>query len=167
MTPLPIPAPSPPTPANQLTTVWHSVWGGIWQAATSSPLVAVMLSLALIVAVASVVRGVIHGPGTGDPIRRFSRGDKAVLLARAGGRCERHGWITGRCDATEGLEADHIHPHSRGGQTAIANGQALCRRHNRAKRATVPFGWELKSLEKRRARYYPPDVSGAVSRRAR
>jgi 5-methylcytosine-specific restriction endonuclease McrA len=87
-------------------------------------------------------------------------------LAHAGHRCEHHAPLLGRCRQTERLEADHIHPWSRGGQTAVANGQALCRRHNREKRAAVPFGRQLRSLEKRRAEYYPPGVSGAVTRHA-
>jgi 5-methylcytosine-specific restriction endonuclease McrA len=100
-------------------------------------------------------------------VRRFSRADKSAILTRAGGRCEHHGWLFGRCRETIGLEADHVHPWSRGGPTAIANGQALCRRHNRLKRATVPFAWQLRALEKRRAAYFPPGVSVAITRRAR
>jgi HNH endonuclease len=163
----PLPSPSGSSSPNPLTTILHSAWHGVWLAATSSPLVAVLLGAAIVVAVIGGVRSVMHGPGRRDPVRLFTRGDKAVLLARAGQRCERHGWVSGRCKVIEGLEADHVHPHSRGGQTALANGQALCQRHNRAKRASVPFGWQLKALEKRRGRYYPPGVSGAVARRRR
>lgn len=100
----------------------------------------------------------------GDPSRRagrrelFSRVDEATILARAGGRCEHHYLLFGLCRETANLEADHIHPHSRGGQTAVANGQALCRTHNRSKRATVPNAWQLRSLERRRATYYPLGV---------
>ncbi|MCY3867838.1 MAG: DUF262 domain-containing protein [Chloroflexi bacterium] len=35
------------------------------------------------------------------------------------------------------FEADHVLPHSKGGQTLIENGQVLCREHNRAKGANV------------------------------
>jgi CRISPR/Cas system Type II protein with McrA/HNH and RuvC-like nuclease domain len=62
-----------------------------------------------------------------------------MILSRAGGRCEYHGWLLGPCRVTEGLDADHVHPHSRVGWAHISNGQALSKRHNRQKRATVPF----------------------------
>ncbi|HJQ43731.1 MAG TPA: HNH endonuclease signature motif containing protein [Jatrophihabitantaceae bacterium] len=120
--------------------------------------------------VASIVRfarEIIHPRSRRDPVRRFCRADKAVILARAGNRCEHHGWLFGRCRATDRLEADHVHPHSRGGQTAIANGQALCRRHNREKRASVPFNRSLRTLAKRRAGYFPPAHDPTVVRYAR
>jgi hypothetical protein len=47
----------------------------------------------------------------------------------------------------------------------VANAQALCGRHNRAKAATVPFRWQLRAIERRRTRYYPAGVSGAVMQR--
>jgi hypothetical protein len=57
-------------------------------------------------------------------MRRFSCTDKAVIVARAGGRCERHGWTTGQCRVTEGLEADHVHPHSKGWTNVARQQQA-------------------------------------------
>ena len=57
-----------------------------------------------------------------------------------------------------------MHPHSRGGATSISNAQALCARHDRAKGARVPWDWQLARLAKRRAAYFPPDVSGRVER---
>jgi hypothetical protein len=57
-----------------------------------------------------MVQAVAYPATSRDPIRRFDRGDKAELLRRAGRRCEHHGWISGRCKATEFLEADHVHP---------------------------------------------------------
>lgn len=86
-------------------------------------------------------------------------------MTRAGGRCEFHGLLGGRCTATQRLQADHVHPHSRGGSTTVGNGQALCARHNRAKAARIPFEWELRRIAKRRTAYYPAGVSGAVVRR--
>jgi hypothetical protein len=113
------------------------------------------------------VRRIMWASIARDSVRRFSRADKAALLARAGGRCERHGWLTGRCSRNDALEADHVHPHSRGGRTVLSNGQVLCARHNRLKSVRVPFAWELRQLAKRRRGYYPPGVSGAITRPAR
>jgi hypothetical protein len=60
----------------------------------------------------------------------------------------------GRCTETEKLHADHVHPHSKGGSTTVANGQVLCSRHNKQKAARIPFNWELWRLEKQRASYF-------------
>jgi hypothetical protein len=139
---------------------------GLWLAITASPLSMAVAALLAVLMTVRVVQAVAHPVGRRDPIRRFSQYDKATILARAGGRCEHHGLIFGRCRQTERLEADHVHPHSRGGQTAVANGQALCRRHNRAKRATVPFRWQLRALERRREQYFPPAVPRSVTRYA-
>jgi hypothetical protein len=111
-----------------------------------------------------MIHAVAH-PFTGrDPIRLFDRADKAELLRRAGGRCEHHAWLGGRCKATEFLEADHVHPW-RGGWTHVSNGQILCKSHNREKRASIPFNWQLRGIAKRRAAYYPPGQPGPVTRR--
>jgi hypothetical protein len=144
----------------------HGIWQGFVSAVSASPWLGVILVIAVAGGVVRFVRSVIHS-GPRDPVRRFSRADKAAIVGRAGGRCEHHGWLFGRCRETERLEADHVHPHSRGGWTNIANGQALCRRHNREKRASVPFNFQLRGLEKRRAAYYPTGVPGAVVRRDR
>jgi 5-methylcytosine-specific restriction endonuclease McrA len=111
-----------------------------------------------------MVRDLVHSTSARDAVRTFSRADKIAILTRAGGRCEHHRWLGGRCDQTVGLEADHIHPHSRGGWTDLANGQALCRRHNKAKAARVPWGWELRRLSRRRASYFPPGLPIEVVR---
>jgi hypothetical protein len=138
---------------------------GVWTEFTSS--VWAMITGILFVAMLGirVVHAVVYPSGRRDPIRRFARQDKAEILRRAGGRCEHHAALLGRCAETTGLEADHVIPWSRSGPTIIGNGQALCRRHNRAKRATIPFRWQLTALAKRRATYYPSGVSGAVIRR--
>jgi 5-methylcytosine-specific restriction endonuclease McrA len=166
-------APSPTVPGERVSpsvdfgAIWQSFTHGLWAGFTASPLtVAAAIVVALLVAV-RLVHSLAHPPGTRDPVRRFTREDKAELLRRAGGRCERHGWITGRCKATAGLQADHVHPHSRGGWTNISNGQALCKRHNRSKSAAIPFNWQLKRIAKHRAAYYPPGLPGTVVRRAR
>jgi hypothetical protein len=151
----------PGVPAGQIL---HSVWAGIWSTATGTPWIGALLAVVVIVGTVRFARSIIHN-GPRDPVRRFSRADKTIILYRAGGQCEHHYGIFGRCQATEKLEADHIHPHSRGGWTNISNGQALCKQHNREKRATVPFNRQLRALEKRRADYFPNSADGSVVRR--
>jgi hypothetical protein len=100
-----------------------------------------------------------------DPLRLFTGVDRAAIVSRAGGRCERHGLLFGRCKETEKLHPDHVHPHSKGGSTTVANGQVLCSRHNAKKAARIPFNWELRRLDKQRASYFPKGVNGTVVRR--
>lgn len=145
--------------------IFRSVWRGVWLGVSQHPWVGVILVLTVLISVTEFVRSVIHS-GPRDPARRFSHRDRAEVLARAGGRCEHHGWF-GRCRETDRLECDHVHPHSRGGWTNIANGQALCGFHNRDKRARVPYGWQLRRLEKQREAYYPISASRSVVRHAR
>ena len=159
------PPPSTP-PAGLLATMMPAVWHGFWMGATSSPWTAAGLVILPAVSVIRMVHAVAHPGGARDPVRRFPRQDKATILARAGGRCEHHGWLFGRCKETQRLEADHVHPHSRGGQTAVANGQALCRRHNMAKAARIPFNWQLDGIERRRAAYFPVGTPGTVTRKS-
>jgi hypothetical protein len=158
---------SPPVPPSTPTsTLVHTMLDGFWLAATSSPWVAIGITVFLLITGVRLVHAAAHPGSHRDPVRRFSRADKYAILSRSGGRCEHHGWIFGRCRQTDGLEADHVHPHSRGGQTAMANGQALCRRHNAAKRATIPFNWQLRALEGRRAGYFPAGIPATVVRKA-
>jgi superfamily II DNA or RNA helicase len=62
--------------------------------------------------------------------RRFSGAEKTALWLAADGVCE-------RCGATlePGWHADHVEPYSKGGDTDVANGQALCPSCNRSKGA--------------------------------
>jgi len=108
---------------------------------------------------------VIHSGRRRDRVRIFPLALYRQVMNRAGRRCEHHSLIFGRCKATDQLEADHIHPHSRGGQTALQNGQALCRRHNRWKRAKVPFWWNIQALQRRRRTYFPSWADVHVVRR--
>jgi hypothetical protein len=104
-------------------------------------------------------------PGTRvDRSRRFSKADYRTIMNRAGWRCEHHGLLTGRCAARAELEADHVHPHSRGGQTDLANSQALCHRHNVAKGHKVPFWWNLLALQHRRAAYFTASADRRITR---
>ena len=155
-----------PSPADPASPALHSALHGVWTAAAAAPWIVVGLGVFLTVMVARMLHAAAYSGTDRDPVRRFSRSDKATVVARAGGRCEQYGWVAKRCQQTEHLEADHIHPYSRGGQTAVANGQALCREHTWARRARVPFGWQLRALERRRAEYFPVGVSGRVVRLA-
>ena len=70
----------------------------------------------------------------GRSVRTFPRHLRQALLVQGRGRCCAPG-----CDAPVAwLEADHIHPWSRGGPTDIRNGQSLCGPHNRIKRDHGP-----------------------------
>jgi hypothetical protein len=136
----------------------------IWVQLQAHPWLGALVVVLVARACVRAARGFVDSAHTRDAVRTFRRADKIAILSRAGGRCEHHGWLAARCTETVGLEADHIHPHSRGGWTALANGQALCRRHNKAKAARVPWGWELDRLDRRRAGYFPSGVPTQVVR---
>ncbi len=62
--------------------------------------------------------------------RGFPPWMKEVLLVEGRGRCR-----SAACGAPlSWLQADHIQPHSKGGETSLANGQLLCDPHNKWKR---------------------------------
>jgi 5-methylcytosine-specific restriction endonuclease McrA len=123
-----------------------------------------LLAVVVLSAVVRSARGIVHSGHSKDAVRRFSQAERRMIFVRAGNRCEHHFPIFGRCRATTGLEADHVHPHSRGGWTSVSNGQALCHRHNREKSARVPWNWQLNNLGKRRATYFVPGHDPAVVR---
>ncbi len=147
-------------------TVLSAVAHGVWQAVTTSPLLGVLAAAVVIAGVARAVRRAMYSSWDRDDVRLFSRADKRAILARAGGRCEHHFVFFGRCKTTTELQADHIHPWSRGGHTVLANGQALCERHNQEKHAAVPFNRQLRKIERRRLEYFPPGEIATVRRRA-
>jgi hypothetical protein len=65
--------------------------------------------------------------------RGFPPWMKRALLIEARARCA----ILG-CDSPyHWLQADHVHPHSKGGPTSLANGQVLCDPDNKWKRDLV------------------------------
>ena len=160
---------STPLPASNLIgTILGSVGYGIWLEATSSPWIGGVLCLLIVYLVARIYHAIRWAPIAAaglDPLRLFIGVDRAAIVSRAGGRCERHGLMLGRCKETEKLQVDHVHPHSKGGSTTVANGQVLCLRHNSQKAARIPFNWELRRLGKQRASYFPKDANKAVVRR--
>ena len=69
-----------------------------------------------------------------DPQRAFTDDERIVIWRRDNGTCQ--GQKCGKPIAFNEMEADHITPHSKGGQTTIDNGQALCKQCNVKKGAT-------------------------------
>lgn len=161
-TPPPAPPASTPSPAH---VILDGFWTGLANIAVHEPWLVAFFALALATAMARSARVAMH-TGPRDPVRRFSRTDKALLLARAGHQCEFHGPFGGRCRSTNRLEADHIHPYSRGGWTHVSNGQILCKTHNQAKRANIPWDRSLRKIFERRAAYYPQDADRTIVRRS-
>jgi hypothetical protein len=127
---------------------------GFWTAVSNSPWLGVLLAVLVLAGAVRLVRSIVHGGHSKDIVRRFSQAERRIIFSRAGSRCEHHFLFFGRCRATNALEADHVHPHSRGGWTSVNNGQALCQRHNRKKSARVPWDWQLNRLAQRRAAYF-------------
>jgi hypothetical protein len=161
LSPAPIPVPHPFSATLLLRSVLH----GASQAYVRAPVPMIVATLLVALSVMVRARAIFWQQAARDPVRLFSRSDKSLIVARAGGRCEHHHLMLGRCRVTQNLEADHVHPFSRGGRAAIANGQALCQRHNRLKGARIPWGWELKRLARRRALYFPAHTNTGVTRR--
>jgi hypothetical protein len=137
----------------------------VLEAAATQPWLAGLFAFLVLVRLVGAVRTAVHGRHPRDPQRLFVGADRATLFSRAGRRCEHHSLLSGRCGTTEGLQADHVHPHSRGGATSIANGQVLCGRHNARKANRIPWTWELDRLARRRRAYFPPGMPTAVVRR--
>ena len=76
--------------------------------------------------------------------RLFSSKQKEALFIFADGKCQNCG------EALEDWEADHIYPHSKGGETTLTNGQALCKKCNRAKGDFAypkPRDWQIEFLD--------------------
>ena len=89
-----------------------------------------------------------------DPQRAFTQQQRLAVFARAGNQCE-HKALFGRRCTTQAAQCDHIYPWSRGGATAMSNGQALCGPHNNRKSAWVPTRFYIWRLERRRCSYFP------------
>jgi hypothetical protein len=165
----PSPASSPAT-QDLIREFLSPVWHGIWLGMASSPWTGALFILFIIMMTGRIYRVIRWAPiamAERDLVRRFEGVDRVALFARAAGRCERHGLLSGRRQETNNLQADHVHPYVRGGSTTVANGQVLCSRHNKQKAARVPFNWQLRRLERPRGLYYPEGVSGVVVRHTR
>jgi len=76
-----------------------------------------------------------------DGKREFSEEDRIAIFLRDNGLCQcclANGKSESEARVTwSQFEADHVLPHSQGGQTILENGQVLCRIHNRSKGATA------------------------------
>lgn len=138
-----------PSPTLSLSTFFHDVWHGV---ASMPLLLQVMLGVVVIVSAVRGVRQLMYPPVRSTTPRRFSRADRAAIIARAGGKCEHYTRLFGRCRANA-EHADHVIPHSRGGATTVENGAALCAKHNRQKGATVPLQRTIRATERRRKTY--------------
>ncbi|SKA24668.1 HNH endonuclease [Enhydrobacter aerosaccus] len=79
---------------------------------------------------------------TKDDRRAFSEAERILIYRHDNGRCQ--ACISEQKPDKECIvpwleyDADHVVPHSRGGQTVISNAQVLCRYHNQSKGATIP-----------------------------
>lgn len=105
-----------------------------------------------------------RGPAsrTRDPWRTFRYGARDYVFCNAKWRCEGpRVFVFGRCKRSA-TEIDHVFPHSKGWPTSLTNGQALCRPCNRAKGNRTPTYWYVKSLERRRRRYFPKNIDVRV-----
>ncbi len=78
---------------------------------------------------------------TKDDRRAFNEAERILIYRRDNGRCK-------QCEAKGKpdkecvvpwieYDADHVVPHSKGGQTTLSNAQLLCRYHNKSKGAAV------------------------------
>ena len=71
-------------------------------------------------------------------LRAFDSRERRIAYERQGGHCpycdqETDGENRGKVYRIEEMEADHITPWSKGGQTTLDNCQMLCQRHNNLK----------------------------------
>jgi 5-methylcytosine-specific restriction endonuclease McrA len=93
-----------------------------------------------------------------DEDRLYSKQDRMIGFARAGGRCEMDGFFWFRC-GREAKHGDHHFPHSKGGATTMQNFVAACVRCNTSKGAKVPTFMQTKRIQNRRRGYFPKGVS--------
>lgn len=114
----------------------------------------ILAAAVAIFAVTLLVRAAVYPIGSKrrDPTRLFPWSMKRSLIDQAGGRCEHKHPLWKRCPAA-GKHADHIIPWSRGGPTALWNGQLLCVKHNLAKSNSMPTRLYQWRLRRRRQRY--------------
>ena len=63
-----------------------------------------------------------------DPRRAFTDNERHIIFYRSNGKCQKSD--CGKEISLGQMHADHIIPHSRGGQTTLNNAQALCQQCN-------------------------------------
>jgi len=77
-----------------------------------------------------------------DTKRMFNEAEKIIIYRRDKGLCQlclKEGKPENEAQVSwTGYQADHIFPHSKGGQTIVDNAQVLCVYHNVRKGATIP-----------------------------
>jgi 5-methylcytosine-specific restriction endonuclease McrA len=82
-----------------------------------------------------------HVMTTKDSRRAFDEGERIAIYRKENGRCSKcvaDGKPDKECIVPWAeYDADHVIPHSRGGQTVTTNAQVLCRCHNQQKGANV------------------------------
>ena len=82
-----------------------------------------------------------HEMKTKDERRGFSEAERIRIYRRDQGLCQQcleEGKPEKEAKVSwSAYEADHVLPHSKGGQTIVENGQVLCRYHNRKKAAAA------------------------------
>jgi Protein of unknown function DUF262/HNH endonuclease len=66
-----------------------------------------------------------------DPARSFTEEQRLAIYRRNDGKCQWPGCGIA-CEESD-FHADHVKPHSLGGETTVQNGQVLCAPHNLAK----------------------------------
>lgn len=99
----------------------------------------------------------LHKPHK-DEDRLYSKQDRMIGFARAGGRCEMDGFLWFLRCSREAKHGDHHYPHSKGGATTMQNFVAACVRCNTSKGAKVPTLMQTKRIQNRRRRYFPKGV---------
>lgn len=93
-----------------------------------------------------------------DEERLYSKQDRMIGFARAGGRCEMDGFLWFMRCSREAKHGDHHYPHSKGGATTMQNFVAACVRCNTSKGAKVPTYWATKRIQNRRRKYFPKGI---------
>jgi 5-methylcytosine-specific restriction endonuclease McrA len=93
-----------------------------------------------------------------DDERLYSKQDRMIGFARAGGRCEMDGFLWFLRCGREAKHGDHHYPHSKGGATTMQNFVAACVRCNTSKGAKVPTFMQTKRIQNRRRSYFPKSV---------
>lgn len=122
--------------------------------------VGVLFALSLVL---KVYRAFNKPPKDGD--RLYSKQDRMIGFARAGGRCEMDGFLWFLRCSREAKHGDHHYPHSKGGATTMQNFVAACVRCNTSKGAKVPTRMQTRRIQNRRRSYFPKGVSVTAGER--